>query len=103
MDLPYPDGIPPNPPPRTRQPQPTAPSAYDTHVNIEPSIHRDDYHNRPYQAKYLKRTVAVFMILCILSLMIWNTVSVVKMYDDMQWNRKYRNWYSDTVMDRDLT
>ena len=43
------------------------------------------------------------MILCILSLMIWNTVSVVKMYDDMKWNRKYRNWYSDTVMDRDFT
>ena len=54
---------------------PTAPSAYDAHVKIGPSIRRDDYHHRPYQAKYLKRTVAVFMILCILSLMIWNTVS----------------------------
>mgnify|MGYP004104846155 CR=1 FL=1 len=100
MDPPYPDAIPPNPPPRTRQPNPTAPIVYDTH---EPSIHRDDYHNRPYQAKYLKRTVAVFIILCILSMMIWNTVSVAKMYDDMQWNRKYREWYSDTVMDRDIT
>ena len=60
MDLPYPDGIPPNPPPRTRQPPPTAPSAYDTYVNIEPSIRRDDYHNRPYQAKYLKHGGSVY-------------------------------------------
>ena len=103
MELPYPGARPPSPPPRARQPNPTAPSVYDTHVNIEPSICRDDYHNRPYQAKYLKRTVAVFLIICIMSIMIWNTVSVAKMYEDIQWNRKYREWYSDTVMNLDLT